>query len=169
MIKSEKIRYMYLFIPIVIYYIFFIFYRYSYNAFTSSINIFQVVVFLAVGILAVSRKKISEEYVVYRNLGCASIIISLVAIIRFVLVYAGNYNIDKLYFLTLAIILCCNILYTAAFHSAYRNNKSGIISIFSTYTIITLLIIFSVKESDVELSVGIYHKKLIMILELNMF
>lgn len=164
MIKSEKIRYMYLFIPIAIYYIFFIFYRYSYNAFTSSINIFQVVVFLAVGILAVSRKKISEEYVVYRNLGCASIIISLVAIIRFILVYAGNYNNDELYFLILAIILCCNILYTAAFHSAYRNNKSGIISIFSIYTIITLLIIFSIKESAVELSVGIYHKKLIMIL-----
>lgn len=164
MIKSEKIRYIYLFIPLIIYFIFFIFYRYSYNAFTSSVNIFQVVVFLAVGILAVSRKKISGDYVVYRNLGCASIIISLVAIIRFILVYAGNYNIDELYFLTLAIIICCNILYTAAFHSAYRNRESGIISIFSSYVIITLLIIFTVKESNLEFSYVIYHRRLIILL-----
>lgn len=164
MVKSEKVRYMDFFIGIVMCFMFFIIFRYSYNAFTCSINMFQVVVFLAVGILAVSRKELGDEYNIYRNLGCASIIISLAEIIRFIFIYAGNFNIHRLDFLTLSIIIGCNILYTVAFHYNYKNHKFGIISIFAIYIVVFFVIVFITIKSDIDYSSKNYRLKLIKLM-----
>ena len=162
--KSKKVNYLNLFLPLVMYFIFFIFYKYSYNVFVSCVNIFQVVVFLAVGILVVSRKNSGDEYNIYIDLGCASIIVGLAEIIRFVLVYAGDFNIDRLDYFTLSIIICCNILYTASFYLNYKNRKYGIISIFVIYIIIFLVVMSITKNTYIDYSVKSYGLRLILIL-----